>query len=145
MANLFAVAAALQSVPAAKSAKMPSNDGPGPQITHHESGYPLPEEVSLACYPTPLRVDPQAYEARCVATKGPCFSIVGASLQGTDISPWLEPLDMTYEMLLSDESAQGKKVIPFQVGRYFDPDKLLVIRLQILPCVTHRMLSRLAG
>ncbi|SPO26414.1 related to conserved hypothetical Ustilaginaceae-specific protein [Ustilago trichophora] len=112
MAFALESAILLQVLPSAMSIKMPPNDGPGPQVVHDfshssPSWHLLKQEPSDSCDPTPLYVDPEAYKERCKPSKGPCFGHVGASLIGTQISPWFEPLNMTDEVVLADDSAQS--------------------------------------
>ena len=108
----LAVVFSLQSLPAIHAAKSPKDDGIGPQVTHDldrsSTSHPLQQDTKPYCSVTPLRVDSEAYKGRCEASKGPCFDHVGDTLKGTLISPWLEPLNMTDEVLLADDSAQGK-------------------------------------
>lgn len=113
MAFALASAILLQVLPSATSTKMPPNDGPGPQVVDDINRSPPPwhlleQEPSHSCNPTPLYVDPEAYKERCKPFKGPCFGHFGASLKGTQVSPWLEPLNMTDEVVLADDSAQCK-------------------------------------
>lgn len=111
-----AAAFSLSAMPPAFSAKMPPGDGVGPQITHDldrsSSARPLQQDTDASCVFTPLQIDSEVYQARCLPGKGPCFSHNGedASLVNTNIVPWLEPLDMTQEIVLADDSAKGKIV-----------------------------------
>ncbi|SOV02047.1 related to Mig1 protein [Ustilago sp. UG-2017a] len=61
------------------------------------------------CGVTPLFVDKAGYDKRCDEksnSKWPCFKTsYDASLKLTTIEPWLEPFNMSEEILLMDETA----------------------------------------
>ncbi|KAJ1582295.1 hypothetical protein NDA11_000114 [Ustilago hordei] len=118
----------LQTFPAVLSAKMPQWGGPGPQVTQDldrsPSARPLTQEIpplqDYDCTLTPLQIDAEKYKARCLPGKGPCFTHKGdGSLKATNIEPWLEPLNMTQEILLMDETARDFTVrdpsTPFEI------------------------------
>ncbi|CCF51852.1 hypothetical protein NDA11_006908 [Ustilago hordei] len=69
------------------------------------------KEISFGhlCNVTPLFVNRAEYDIRCGTdshSKGPCFkTLEGASLQYNTIEPWLEPLDMSKEIILKDNTA----------------------------------------
>ncbi|SOV02138.1 related to conserved hypothetical Ustilaginaceae-specific protein [Ustilago sp. UG-2017a] len=118
----------LQTFPAVLSAKMPYWDGIGPQVTQDldrsPSAQPLtqviPPWLEHKCTVTPLQIDAEEYKARCLPGKGPCFTHKGdGSLKTTNIEPWLEPLDMTQEILLMDDTARDFTVrdpsTPFEI------------------------------
>lgn len=111
----FAVMQAGQSLPSALAAKMPKGDGVGPQIgkglDRTPSGHILKQDTDGFCDVTPLRVDIEAYASRCSVGKGPCFKFGKDSLKLTRIVPWLEPLDMSEELIIADDDAQGRSCI----------------------------------
>lgn len=115
--HALAVAAIANSLllPSGLSAVFPSWNGIGPQVTPELSrsspkstGHLLAQDVSDPCSPvTPLIVDPAAYKDRCSSPRsGPCFQIVGASMQDVSVDPWYDPIDnMTDAVILADDSA----------------------------------------
>ncbi|SOV04968.1 uncharacterized protein UDID_17810 [Ustilago sp. UG-2017a] len=70
------------------------------------------ESIDGYCGVTPLFVDKAGYDKRCDEksnSKWPCFKTsYDASLKLTTIEPWLEPFNMSEEILLMDETATGK-------------------------------------
>ncbi|SPC64380.1 related to Mig1 protein [Ustilago sp. UG-2017b] len=63
------------------------------------------------CNVTPLFIDKAEYDERCGEksdSKWPCFKTSDdASLKYTTIEPWLEPLNMSEEILLMDKEARA--------------------------------------
>ncbi|SYW86235.1 uncharacterized protein UBRO2_05955 [Ustilago bromivora] len=107
---------------------MPYWDGIGPQVTQDLDRSPsarpltqvIPPWLEHKCTVTPLQIDAEEYKARCLPGKGPCFTHEGdGSLKTTNIEPWLEPLDMTQEILLMDDTARDFTVrdpsTPFEI------------------------------
>lgn len=83
----------------------------GPELNLTSTAHPLEQNADSYCFVTPLIVDHDAHASRCGPLgRGPCFELLGASLQSTKIMPWLEPLDMTKEIIISDDSAQRKQL-----------------------------------
>lgn len=74
--------------------------------------YLLNQDSSDMCPPaTPLVIDSLVYEG---LTAEPLpqlhFELVGASMAGTLVEPWLAPVNVTTELIiLADESANGKQ------------------------------------
>ena len=70
------------------------------------------ESIDGYCDVTPLFVDKAGYDKRCDEksdSKWPCFKTSDdASLKYTTIEPWLEPFNMSEEILLMDGTATGK-------------------------------------
>ncbi|CCF51853.1 hypothetical protein NDA11_004038 [Ustilago hordei] len=64
------------------------------------------------CYITPLDINEVEYEKRCGEksdSKWPCFKGLGKyTFADVKFEPWLEPLDMSKEILLMDDEATGK-------------------------------------
>ena len=97
--------------------------GPGPQIVSDQFpssfAYPLDQQdASFACSPfTPLFIDGPIFvsrTARIGAGPEPQFQVYGASLRHTQIEPWLEPVNMTDQIVLADSTAKGKHFCPPQ-------------------------------
>lgn len=66
------------------------------------------------CDVTQMHVNNTLYEKRCGPSsdpKWPCFTHWGGDLNGVAINPWLRPLDMTEEILLKDDKAEGKSLL----------------------------------
>lgn len=89
--------------------------GPGPQIVSDQFpsqlAYPL-DQQDVACSPfTSLFIDGPIFvsrTARIGAGPEPQFQVYGASLRHTQIEPWLEPVNMTDQIVLADSTAKGK-------------------------------------
>ena len=70
----------------------------------------------LECDYTPLLIDSKAYDERCKPNKGPCFGIANQKdvflhtkkLKHAHFEPWLEPLNMTNEVIVRDGNALCK-------------------------------------
>lgn len=98
----------------ALSARLPKNDGIGPQITHDLTRSPtahlLEQTLNDPCSEiTPMYVDADAYKERCgEPRKGLCFELIGTKMSGSVIEPWLEPVHMTEQIIVADDSGSGK-------------------------------------
>ncbi|SAM82795.1 related to Mig1 protein [Ustilago bromivora] len=68
-------------------------------------------DINGHCDVTPLFIDKAEYEKRCGEksdSKWPCFKTSDdTSIKYTTIEPWLEPLNMSEEILLMDENASA--------------------------------------
>lgn len=110
LARLCACVVLLHALSGALATYLPIGIGVGPELTpdlnRTLAPHTLDQDLSKDCFVTPLIVDTEGYAKRWMQSQGPFFHHVGASLVGTQIKPWLEPLNMTERVMLEDDAAQ---------------------------------------
>ncbi|EST05029.2 hypothetical protein PSEUBRA_005837 [Kalmanozyma brasiliensis GHG001] len=109
-ATLFSIVVCL--LPPSQAARLPPHDGIGPQLTPDLQRSPsaglLEQSYAKPCLePTPLIIDSDAYTSRCNEGKGPCFELVGTTMQAKIVEPWHEPLNMTEHVIVADSIAHS--------------------------------------
>lgn len=81
----------------------------GKQPVYEEDGE---RRIYGFCGVTPLFTDRTEYDKRCDLKasdpKWPCFDHSSGDLLVTKVEPWLDPLDMSQEVVLRDTDAKGK-------------------------------------